>query len=111
MCDEAALKCIPDWFVTSGMIKKLFSASYTDEILLYFNKDFGDATFNYNKMGIVNINLNNINLDDDFDKDISIIILFKVFAWHRKFEKRKLLKKKLNEEVIFVVSHPNSWWD
>ena len=44
MCDEAvddslaALKSIPDWFVTSKMIKKLFTALYADENILYFNE-------------------------------------------------------------------------
>ena len=44
MCDEpsddslAALKLIHDWFFTSKMIKKLFTALYADENILYFNK-------------------------------------------------------------------------
>ena len=73
MCDEAvndsltALKLIPDWLVTIKMIKKLFTALYADETILYFNEDSGDAVFSYNEMGIVNIDLNNINLDDNFD--------------------------------------------
>ena len=43
MCDEAvndslaALKFIPNWFVTSKMIKERFTASHADEIILYFN--------------------------------------------------------------------------
>ena len=42
MCDKAVddslatLKLIPDWFVTSKMIKDLFTASYADENILYF---------------------------------------------------------------------------
>ena len=73
MCDEAvndsltAFKLIPDWLVTIKMIKKLFTALYADENTLYFNEDSGDAVFSYNEMGIVNIDLNNINLDDNFD--------------------------------------------
>ena len=49
MCDEivndslAALKLIRDWFVTSKMIKRLFTAVYADENILYFNQDSGDA--------------------------------------------------------------------
>ena len=35
----ATLKLIPDWFVTSKMIKKLFTALYTDENILDFNED------------------------------------------------------------------------
>ena len=56
MCDEAvddslaALQFIPGWFVTSKMIKKLFTALYADENIPYFNEDSGDAVFNYNKM-------------------------------------------------------------
>ena len=49
MCEEAVddslarLKLIPDWFVTIKLIKKLFTALYADENILYFNKDYGDA--------------------------------------------------------------------
>ena len=72
MCNEAiddflaTLKLIPDWFVTSEMIKKLFTAMYEDENILYFNKDSGNVVFNCNGMGILNIDLNNINLDNNF---------------------------------------------
>ena len=54
LCDEAvddslvalklvplvALKLVPDWFVTSKMIKKLYTAMYTDEGLLFFDEGF-----------------------------------------------------------------------
>ena len=88
------MKLIPDWFVTSKMIKKLFTALYEDKNILYFNEDFGDAVFNYNEMGIVNIDLNNINLDDNFDKeDPKNIILIRLLSWHINSEKPKELKK------------------
>ena len=92
------MKLIPDWFVTSKMIKKLFTALYEDKNILYFNEDFGDAVFNYNEMGIVNIDLNNINLDDNFDEeDTKNIILIRLLAWHINSEKPKELKKELNK--------------
>ena len=75
MCDEAVddslapLKLIPDWFVTSNMTEKLFTALYADENILYFNEDPGNAVFNCNEMGILNIDLNDINLDNNFDED------------------------------------------
>ena len=50
------------------MVKKLFTL-YADENILCFDEDSGDAVFNYNEIGIVNINLNNINLDDNFDEE------------------------------------------
>ena len=75
MCDKAvddsiaALKLIPDWFVTNKMIKKLFTALDADENILYFNEGSNDVLFNCSGMGILNIDLNNINLDNNFDED------------------------------------------
>ena len=59
----AALKFIPEWYVTSNMIKKLL-ALYADNTVLYFNEDCGNVIFSCNEMGILSIDLNNINLDD-----------------------------------------------
>ena len=93
----AALKIIPDWFVTSKMIKKLFTALYADENVFYFNEDSVDAVFYYNEMGIVNIDLNNINLDDNFDgDDPGTITLIRLLALHSKFEKRQALEEVKN---------------
>ena len=44
MCDKAVddflptLNFVPDWFVTSKMIKKLFTALHADENILYFDE-------------------------------------------------------------------------
>ena len=86
----AALKLIPNWFVTSKMIKKLYTALYADENILYFNEDSGDVVFNYKEMRI----LNNIDIDRNFDEDDpETFILIKLLTWHIKYEKRKELKK------------------
>ena len=46
-------------------------------------------------MDILNIDLNNINLDNNFDEDDpDTIILARRLVWHIKFEKRKALKKR-----------------
>ena len=61
MCDQAAdyslapLKLILDWFVTSKMIKELYTPLYADEDILYFNDDSGNFVFSCNEMGILNI--------------------------------------------------------
>ena len=45
MCDEATddslatLKLIPDWFLTSTMITKFFTALYANEKLPYFDEE------------------------------------------------------------------------
>ena len=98
MYDEAAdntqLKLDHDWFVTSEAIKKLFTALYTDENILYLNEDSGNVVFSCNEMGILNIGVKNINLDNNFDEDDpDTVIIIRLLAWHIKFEKRKVLKK------------------
>ena len=88
---------IPDWFATSKMIKELFTALYADENILYFDEDSGNVVFSCNEMGILNIDLNNINLDNNFDKnDPDAIIHIRHLAWHIKLEKCKALKKVKN---------------
>ena len=89
MCDEAV-----DCFVTKKMIRKLYTALYTDEHILYFDEVSGSAVLPCNEMSILNIDLNNINLDNNFDKDDpGTIILIKLLAWHIMFKKRKALKE------------------
>ena len=97
MCDKAVhdslatLKCLPDWFITIKMIKKLFTALYANENILYFDEGSQNVVFNSNEMGIVNVDLNNISLDYNFDEDYpDIIILIRLSAWHIKFKKRKV---------------------
>ena len=117
MRDEAvddcldALKFAPDWFVTNKMNKNLFTTLSADDNILYFNENFCNAVFSFNGMGILNIDLNNINLDDTYyDEDNpKTVINIRLLAWHIKFEKRKALKKELNEELIPIVWHPKKW--
>ena len=97
------MKLTPDWFVTIKTIKKLFIALYIDENILYFNKDSGNFEFNCNDMVILNIDINNINLGNNFDKDDpDAIILIRLLSYHIRFEKRKVLEKELNQELMPV---------
>ena len=57
------------------MVRKLFTALYADENIFYFNEDSVDAIFNYNEMGMVNIDLN-INLDNNFEEEDPNILYF-----------------------------------
>ena len=115
-CDEAvdyfvaALKLIPDWFITSKIIKKNLTALHANENILYFNEDSGNVVFNCDEMGIFNIVLNIINLDNNLDEDDpDIMIVIRLLAWDIKFEKRRALEKELNEELIPIVWRPNRW--
>ena len=109
MCDKAvdycppALRFVPDRLVTSKLLKILCTAFYTDENILYFDKDSGDV-FTCNGMGVLIIDYNNINLDDtNYDEDDpDTIILIRLLAWYIKFEKHKALKK--NKWIINASS-------
>ena len=86
------------------MIKKLYTPLYTDENILYLNEDSGDVTFCCDKMGILSVNLNNINLDNNFDEDDpDTIFLIRLLVLQVKFEKHKALKKRC-EELIMPIA-------
>ena len=83
MCDEAvddslaALKLIPDWSVTSKMTNELYTALCAYENIPYFN----DVVFSCTEMGILNIDINNTNLDNDFvEDDPDTVILIRLLA-------------------------------
>ena len=62
-------------------------------------------------MDILRVGLNDINLDNNYDEDDrKTIIHIRLLAWHTKFEKRKALKKDINEKLMPVAWHPNRCW-
>ena len=65
----AALKLFSDWFVKSKMIKKVYTALYADDNILYFNEDSGNVVFSWNETGVLNVSFYNVKLDDSFDED------------------------------------------
>ena len=103
MCDKVVddslpvLKFVPDWFVTSKVIKKLLTVLYADDNILCFNKDSGDAIFSCYEIGILSIDLNNINLDNtNYDgDDPETIVHIRLLSSHIKFKKRKAFKKRV----------------
>ena len=55
-------------------------------------------------MGIFNIDLNNVNLNNDFDDDDpGNVIHIRRLDWHIQSGKRRALEKKLDEELMPVV--------
>ena len=60
---------------------------YADDGLLFFDEDSGDITFCCDEMGILSVNLNNINLDKNFDEDDSdTVILIRLLALYSKLQ-------------------------
>ena len=61
--------------------------------ILYFNEDSSNPVLNCIEMGVLKIDLKNINLDNNFDENNpDSIILIRLLASRIKFEKRKALK-------------------
>ena len=100
-----ALKFVLDWFVTSKIIKELYTSLQADDGMLFFDEDSGNVTFCCGETGILSVNLNNYNHDDTYyDKDdLDTIINVRLLAWHNKFETRKTIKKDLNEEIMVLA--------
>ena len=57
------------------MIREFFKALYADKSILYFNKDSGNVVFNYSGIGILNIDHNNTNLDNNLDDPDTIVLI------------------------------------
>ena len=74
------------------MIENILTALSTDDNMLFFDEYSGDATFCCSQMGILSIDLSNINFYDTnyYEDDPKTIIHIR----HIKFKKRKALKKR-----------------
>ena len=95
-CDEAvddclaALKFIPDWFVTSKILEMFHDPLLANDDILFFNEDFSKVNFFVNEMGILSVDLDKMSLDDDnyfYAHDPETIIHIRLLAWCNKFEK------------------------
>ena len=71
---------------------------YADGNIHCFNEDSGNAMFSCNEKSVLSTDINNININNFDEYDPDTIILIKLSARHINFEKRKELKKMLNEE-------------
>ena len=85
------------------MIKKLYTDLYADENILYFNEDAGNVVFYCNKMGTLNIDVNNINLDNNLTRMILILLFLSDFwfgIWNLKNAKHT---KNISEELMPII--------
>ena len=107
MCDKVfdsilpTLKFVPDWFVTKSMVKKLDDAVFSNDDIVFFNKDSGNVTFSSDEMRILSVDLNNINLDEAnfYEDDPETIIHVRLMTWCNRL-KRKVCKKERIKELM-----------
>ena len=55
--------------------------------------------------------LNNFNVTNYDEDDPETIIHVRLLVWHIKFEKRKALKKDMNEKLMLIAWHSRRWWN
>ena len=77
--------------------------------MLFSDEDFSKVTFFADQMGMLRVDLDNTNLNDNnfYEDDPEIIIHVKLLAWHYIFKKNKVLKK--HKEFMPVAWHPTRW--
>ena len=72
------------------MIKKLDGDLFSNDNIIFVNEDFNYVTFFSDEMGILSVDLNNVNLDDvNFDEgDPETIIHVKLTSWRNRHKQR-----------------------
>ena len=114
MCDKAVdislgiLKMIPNWFVTKKWLKSsLLLFTQIKGYLRYktiLMKILTDVVFNRNEVSILNIDINNINLGNNFDEDDSDTnILIRLSAWHINLKNLRHLQVTSATKLFFVI--------
>ena len=111
MCDKAvdhflsAVKFVPDFFVKSKLIRNLNNALWADDDILAIYKYSSNVTLSSDEMGILNVDINNINIDDfKFDEDdTETIIHVRLMAWRNRLKQRKAFKKYMSKELMLIA--------
>ena len=95
------------------MIKERDVDLFFDDDIFFVNEDCINVTFLSDEMGILSVDLNDINLVDvNFDKDdLETITHIRLLVWHNRFKRRKIFKKYIAKELMHVAWHPTRWWD
>ena len=106
------LEFVPDLFVTNKMLEKLCNVALSNYDIKLDDIDPDTAAFFSNGMGIVTIDLNNIDFDNDnFDEDhpINIILLDLLFGVIELNNVKHA--KKINKELLPIEWYPTRMWD
>ena len=107
------LKFASDWFVTYKMLQELDDFIFSNDDIVFVNKDSDNVIFSSDDMGLNTIYLDNINLDDDKydDDDSANIIRVSLKTWCNRHKQRKACKKEIRKELMSVAWHPIRLWD
>ena len=79
------------------MIKNLDTALFAYDVIIFFDEYSGNFTFATDEMGILCVNLYNINLGgaNFYEDDLKTIIHVRLLAWNNKLKQCKAFKWKI----------------
>ena len=100
MCEKAVDACLPalkfvvDWLVTPKMLGDLGNTVFFNGDIDLGNVDLGILKLFNDGMDIVNVNLDNVCLDDDFEDDnLNTVYLVKLLACCNRHKNAKHKKR------------------
>ena len=102
-CDEVvdnclpALKFIPDWIVINKMFETFHDSLPINDDIIFFGENYSEVIFFTNQIGILGVDMDEINLADDknfYESDSDIFIQVRLLALRNIFEKHKTFKKR-----------------
>ena len=95
------------------MIKKLNNAIFSSDDIDLVIEDSGNVSFCSDEMGVLSVDLNNINLDDDnfIEDDPETIIHVKFMAWRNEYKQHNACEKDMSKELMPAVWPSTRWWD
>ena len=84
------------------MIKNPHNALFADGDIIFFDGDSVNVTFSSDKIDILSVDLNNINLDDtSIDEDgPETIIYVRLIAWGNRLKRRKAFNKYISKGLM-----------
>ena len=87
------------------MLKKLYNDVFFNDYVVFLKAEFDNVTVFSDDMGLLNVDLNNVSLDDtNFDNhDSETTIHVKFMAWCIWYKKCKTCKKEISKELIPAV--------
>ena len=99
------MKFVSNWLFTPKLFKDLDNAvSFNDDIGLdnvdtdnvtFFNNSPNNITYSNDVVGLININLNKVNLD--------AITLVNLIAWCNRYKQHKAFKNRIDIELMPIV--------
>ena len=90
------LKFVPDWFVSNKMPRNCGNAVSFNDDIVFVNADSDNFSFLSDDMGLANVHLNDLSLDDNNfdDDDYGTIIHAIIHVWCNWTNSARLVKKR-----------------